>query len=114
MLNDECYRPLRSAGWNPTTVEKTINSVALYGAYQTSETTKDRKVILLDIAENYYPPVINKEEFMLLQADQKRNKSGFKSESNPFTGLLKHECGGALVRKFHIASGKNLSISRLY
>ncbi|HCM9637258.1 recombinase family protein [Enterobacter hormaechei] len=106
MLNDECYRPLRSAGWNHTTIGKTINSVALYGAYQTSETTKDRKVILLDIVENYYPPIINKEEFMLLQADHKRNKSGYKSESNPFAGLLKHECGGALVRKFHIAYGK--------
>ena len=48
-LNDEGHKPLRSAGWNHTTVGKTINSVALYGAYQTSETTKDRKVILLDI-----------------------------------------------------------------
>ncbi|MGP8846831.1 recombinase family protein, partial [Enterobacter hormaechei] len=54
-LNDEGHRPLRSTGWNHTTVGKTINSVALYGAYQTSETTKDRKVILLDIIENYYP-----------------------------------------------------------
>ncbi|MFZ5207471.1 recombinase family protein [Enterobacter kobei] len=106
VLNDEGHRPLRSAGWNHTTVGKTINSVALYGAYQTSETTKDRKVILLDIVENYYPAVINKEEFMLLQADQKKNKPGYKSVHNPFTGLLKHECGGALVRKFHVASGK--------
>lgn len=106
ILNEECHRPLRSTGWNHTTVGKTINSVTLYGAYQTSETTKDRKVILLDIVENYYPAVINKDEFMLLQADQKRNKAGYKSEHNPFTGLLKHECGGALVRKFHTASGK--------
>jgi hypothetical protein len=71
-LNDEGHKPLRSAGWNHTTVGKTINSVALYGAYQTSETTKDRKVILLDIIENYYPAVISKEEFMLLQSDQKQ------------------------------------------
>ncbi|WP_180349897.1 recombinase family protein, partial [Klebsiella pneumoniae] len=48
-LNNEGYKPLRSAGWNHTTIGKTINSVALYGAYQTSETTKDRKIILLDI-----------------------------------------------------------------
>lgn len=34
-LNDEGHKPLRSAGWNHTTVGKTINSVALYGAYQT-------------------------------------------------------------------------------
>ncbi|EMO5816889.1 recombinase family protein [Raoultella ornithinolytica] len=105
-LNNEGHKPLRSAGWNHTTVGKTINSVALYGAYQTSETTKDRKVILLDIVENYYPAVITKEEFMLLQSDQKQNKPGYKSEHNAFTGILKHECGGALVRKFHVVSGK--------
>ncbi|MBS6928434.1 MAG: recombinase family protein [Finegoldia magna] len=106
ILNDECHAPLRSSGWNHTTVGKTINSVALYGAYQTSETTKNRGVILLDIIENYYPSIINKEEFMLLQADNRRNKPGYKSENNPFAGLLKHECGGALVRKFHTSSGK--------
>ncbi len=105
-LNDEGHKPLRSAGWNHTTVGKTINSVALYGAYQTSETTKDRKVILLDIIDNYYPAVINKDEFILLQSDQKQNKPGYKSEHNAFTGILKHECGGALVRKFHVVSGK--------
>lgn len=105
-LNDEGHKPLRSAGWNHTTVGKTINSVALYGAYQTSETTKDRKVILLDIIENYYPTVISKDEFILLQSDQKQNKPGYKSEHNAFAGILKHECGGALVRKFHVVSGK--------
>lgn len=105
-LNDEGHKPLRSAGWNHTTVGKTINSVALYGAYQTSETTKDRKVILLDIIENYYPAVISKDEFILLQSDQKQNKPGYKSEHNAFAGILKHECGGALVRKFHVVSGK--------
>ncbi|MGS7257731.1 recombinase family protein [Enterobacter hormaechei] len=105
-LNDENFAPLRSTGWNHTTVAKTIKSVALYGAYQTSETTKDRKVIMLDIVEDYYPAVISKEEFMLLQSDQKQNKSGFKSDQNAFTGLLKHDCGGALVRKFHTVSGK--------
>ncbi|KSW33168.1 recombinase family protein [Klebsiella pneumoniae] len=105
-LNNEGYKPLRSAGWNHTTIGKTINSVALYGAYQTSETTKDRKIILLDIVENYYPAVISKEEFMLLQSDQKQNKPGYKSEHNAFAGILKHECGGALVRKFHAVSGK--------
>ncbi|ECF8134992.1 recombinase family protein, partial [Salmonella enterica] len=106
ILNDERHAPLRSTGWNHTTVGKTINSVALYGAYQTSETTKNREVILLDIIDNYYPSIITKEEFMLLQADNKRSKAGYKSENNPFAGLLKHECGGALVRKFHTASGK--------
>ncbi|EJD7139451.1 recombinase family protein [Klebsiella pneumoniae] len=105
-LNNEGYKPLRSAGWNHTTIGKTINSVALYGAYQTSETTKDRKIILLDIVEDYYPAVISKEEFMLLQSDQKQNKPGYKSEHNAFAGILKHECGGALVRKFHAVSGK--------
>ncbi|HBZ8158489.1 TPA: recombinase family protein [Escherichia coli] len=105
-LNDEGFKPLRSAGWNHTTVGKTLKSVALYGAYQTSETTKDRKVILLDIVEGYYPAVISKEEFMLLQSDAKQNKPGYKSEQNAFTGLLRHSCGGALVRKFHVVSGK--------
>ncbi|WP_096388137.1 recombinase family protein [Hafnia sp. CBA7124] len=105
-LNIEGHKPLRSAGWNHTTIGKTINSVAIYGAYQTSETTKDRKVILLDIVENYYPALISKEEFILLQSDQKHNKPGYKSEHNTFTGILKHECGGALVRKFQFVSGK--------
>ncbi|GCQ31704.1 recombinase family protein [Escherichia coli] len=105
-LNDEGFKPLRSAGWNHTTVGKTISSVALYGAYQTTETTKDRKVILLDIIENYYPAVISKEDWMLLQSDAKQNKPGYKSEQNAFTGLIKHSCGGALVRKFHVVTGK--------
>ncbi|MDM4526623.1 recombinase family protein [Klebsiella michiganensis] len=105
-LNDEGHEPLRSTGWNHTTIGKTINSVALYGAYQTSETTKDRKIILLDIVEDFYPAVISKEEFMLLQSDQKQNKPGYKSVHNAFAGILKHECGGALVRKFHAVSGK--------
>lgn len=105
-LNDEGHQPLRSSGWNHTTVGKTLKSVALYGAYQTSETTKDRKVILLDIVEGYYPAVISKEEFMLLQSDAKQNKPGYKSEQNAFTGLLRHSCGGALVRKFHVTTGK--------
>ena len=43
---------------------------------------------------------------MLLQSDQKQNKPGYKSEHNAFAGILKHECGGALVRKFHAVSGK--------
>ena len=43
---------------------------------------------------------------MLLQSDQKQNKPGYKSEHNAFAGILKHECGGSLVRKFHVASGK--------
>ncbi|GIP83894.1 TPA: recombinase family protein [Escherichia coli] len=105
-LNDEGFKPLRSAGWNHTTVGKTLSSVALYGAYQTSETTKDRKVILLDIIDNYYPAVISKEDWMLLQSDAKQNKPGYKSDKNAFTGLLKHSCGGALVRKFHVVTGK--------
>ncbi|HHR1335767.1 TPA: recombinase family protein, partial [Klebsiella pneumoniae] len=44
--------------------------------------------------------------FILLQSDQKQNKPGYKSEHNAFAGILKHECGGALVRKFHVVSGK--------
>ncbi|EKT3983751.1 recombinase family protein [Klebsiella aerogenes] len=105
-LNDEGFQPLRAAGWNHTTVMKTIKSVALYGAYQTTETTKDRKVINLDIVEDYYPALLTKDEFMLMQSDQRQNKPGFKSEQNAFAGLLKHSCGAALLRKYHRAHGK--------
>lgn len=48
---------------------------------------------------------------MLLQSDHKQNKPGYKSEHNAFAGILKHECGGALVRKFHVASGKHTNIT---
>lgn len=105
-LNDENFEPLRAKGWNHTTVNKTIKSVALYGAYQTTETTSDRRVILLDIVENYYPALLSKEEWLLIQTDQQQNKPGYKSEQNAFSGLLKHECGGALVRKNHVFTGK--------
>jgi hypothetical protein len=35
-----------------------------------------------------------------------RTSLDIESEHNAFAGILKHECGGALVRKFHVVSGK--------
>ncbi|HIE3987222.1 recombinase family protein [Serratia nevei] len=109
ILNKEGYKALRSGEWNHTTIIKTIKNPALYGAYQTTETTKDRKVIKLDLIENYFPAVISKDEWMLLQSDHKKDKSGYRSPLNAYTGLLKCECGGALARQFQTYKGKRYS-----
>lgn len=109
ILNKDGVKPLRSKEWNHTTVIKTIRNPTLYGAYQTTETTKERKVIKLDLVENYYPAVISKEEWMLLQSDQNNEKKGYKSTQNAYTGLLKCSCGGALSRQNQSYKGKSYS-----
>ncbi len=105
MLNESNTPALRSATWNHTTIAKTLRNPALYGAYQTTETTADRKIINLDLVEDYYPAVISKDEFMLLQSDR-NEKSGYKSTQNAYSGLLKCQCGGALTRQFNKYKGK--------
>ena len=111
-LNDEGHRPLRSTGWNHTTVGKTINSVCTLRHIKLSETTKRseshsawylRELLSLQLS--------GKEEFMLLQSDQKQKQAGYKSEHNVFAGILKHRMRGSLYRrKFHtFASGKHIN-----
>ncbi|WP_232489958.1 recombinase family protein [Pectobacterium parmentieri] len=39
-----------------------LKNPALYGAYQTGETNKEREMIQLEIVEGYYPALISKDE----------------------------------------------------
>ncbi|WP_288443610.1 recombinase family protein [uncultured Serratia sp.] len=105
-LNKLGIAGVRTAQWNHASITKMLKNPALYGAYQTGETTKDRELIKLELVEAYYPALLNKEEWLLLQSDQSKSKRGRRSANNPYSGLLRCECGGALVKRQHTVKGK--------
>ncbi|MGP9418858.1 hypothetical protein HX889_41515 [Pseudomonas reactans] len=76
-----------------------LKNQALYGAYQTGQTNKDREFIVLDLIENYFPALIIKEEWLLLQSDQNKSIRGRRTTHNPYSGLLRCSCGGALIKR---------------
>jgi DNA invertase Pin-like site-specific DNA recombinase len=105
-LNKLGIAGVRTAQWNHASITKMLKNPALYGAYQTGETTKDRELIKLELVEAYYPALISKEEWLLLQSDQSKSKRGRRSADNPYSGLLRCECGGALVKRKHTVKEK--------
>lgn len=91
-LNDlEIPSPLGKQ-WNHMTITKVITNPALYGAYQTTVMI-DQKAVPDTLIEDYFPAVVNKDTFMLLQADSSKANKGKPSKANPFGGLLKCSCG---------------------
>lgn len=106
VLNKKGIAGIRAAQWNHASITKTIKNPALYGAYQTGETTNEREMIQLERVEGYYPALISKDEWLLLQSDQSKSNRGRRSENNPYSGLLRCGCGGALVKRKHTVKGK--------
>ncbi|EKN3687828.1 TPA: recombinase family protein [Yersinia enterocolitica] len=98
-LNKQGVAGIRSSQWNHASITKMLKHPALYGAYQTGETTKERELIKLDLIENYYPALISKEDWLLIQSDQSKSTRGRRTTDNPYSGLLRCGCGGALVKR---------------
>jgi len=98
ILNNEGIAGIRAAQWNHGSITKMVKHPALYGAYQTGETNKERHFIIGELIENYFPALITKEEWLLLQSDQSKSKRGTRTEDNPYSGLLRCSCGGSLVK----------------
>lgn len=55
-------------GWHSSYIQKIVTSAALYGEYQPHLWVGGKKVPHGDIVLNYYPSLISKEEFFLLQS----------------------------------------------
>lgn len=105
-LNKQGTAGIRASQWNHASITKMLKNPALYGAYQTGETTKERELVKLDLVEGYYPSLISKEDWLLLQSDQSKSKRGRRSADNAYSGLLRCECGGALIKRKHTVKGK--------
>lgn len=99
VLNQEGIAGIRSPQWNHGSITKMLKSPALYGAYQTGQTNKDRELIDLGLVENYFPALITKEEWLLLQSDQSKSTKGRRTQNNPYSALLRCTCGGSLVKR---------------
>ena len=120
MLNREEVSPLQermknrpSKGWHTSTIQKIINSPALYGAYQpmTGGEGKER-VPVGEPIEDYYPALIEKSEFDELKhqrADRATRGRGVKGKgfANLFSGLLYCAyCGGSMNTIGYVENGK--------
>lgn len=112
------YRHKRpgSVGWHDSVIQKIATSSALYGEYQAYTGQGRKRVRYGDPIQDYYPALITKEEFILLQqARQERltRSRGVKGEAfaNLFSGLL--YCGycGSKIRIISHKT-KNMEISK--
>ncbi|KHT24631.1 recombinase family protein [Pectobacterium brasiliense] len=106
MLNDDYISSPRGKQWNHMSVSAILKSPVLYGAYQTHQIFENKKIPDV-LIENHYPAIIDYETFIQIQADSSRANKGRPSKSNPFSGLLRCQCGQAMnfSRKTNI--GKN-------
>lgn len=95
-MNELGIKGPRGNLWNHMSVTIVLKSPVLYGAYQTHQIIEGQKVpdVLL---ENHYPALLTKEEYIKVQADSSRANKGRPSKANPFSGVLRCECGQAML-----------------
>ena len=101
--NIETYPPITKVkGWHKSYIQKTLNNIAVFGAFQAHKTLNGVRVKTGDIVRNYYPIVVSEEDFNLSQArvaQRKINGAGRKGLrfSNIFMRMVR--CGncGAVV-----------------
>ncbi len=95
-MNELGIKGPRGNLWNHMSVTMVIKSPVLYGAYQTHQIIEGQKVpdVLL---ENHYPALLTKEEYIKIQADFSKANKGRPSKANPFSGVLRCECGQAML-----------------
>ncbi|MBL5972120.1 recombinase family protein [Enterobacter asburiae] len=95
-MNELGIKGPRGNLWNHMSVTIVLKSPVLYGAYQTHQIIQGQKVpdVLL---ENHYPALLTKEEYIKIQADSSRANKGRPSKANPFSGVLRCECGQAML-----------------
>jgi len=97
-------------GWSESYVKSVLNNAAVYGVYQPHQRVNGKRVPDGQPFENYYPPVITKDEFLLNQsrmAQRKLKGRGRKSTNfhNLFRGLLHcRTCGSKMSYKANIQS----------
>lgn len=92
-------------GWQSSSVDKILKSHALYGAFQLHTRVDGKTVPDGDPVEEYFPPIITKEDFFLLQSIRqgRRTDNGGKARKgndvpNLFSGLVKcGYCGSSVV-----------------
>lgn len=93
-------------GWSHTTIRHVLTAPCLCGDYQTYRTV-DGRLVPDTLVCDYFPAIISRDEWLLLQADQRRSTKGKVAKTNPFSGLLKCDCGGGLIYSLKKAGGKN-------
>ncbi len=101
--NREKYPPIaRVDKWHTSYISKILHSPATYGMFQSQEVINGKRTACGEPFEDYYPPVIDKDTFNLVQsrmADRTDSGAGRKGKdfSNLFSGLLKcGSCGGTV------------------
>lgn len=95
-MNELGIKGPRGNLWNHMSVTIVLKSPVLYGAYQTHQIIEGQKVpdVLL---KNHYPALLTKEEYIKIQADSSKANKGRPSKANPFSGVLRCECGQAML-----------------
>ncbi|CAE6801534.1 recombinase family protein [Paraburkholderia domus] len=109
------------AGWYPSYIQKILTSKQLYGEFQPGETQNGRKLVAGEPIDNYYPPLLTKDEFYSLQAFRSQNYVGGgrakkgSTVPNLLSGLLKcGYCGstmviaGAAAKRIKTADGETI------
>jgi len=105
LFNQRKQKPFgHGKGWHSSSIQKILTSPALYGDFHLGKYENGKKVLTSEIISNYYPALITKEDFYLIQSGRKlrmepggRTKKGT-TVSNLFSGLLKcGYCGGGMT-----------------
>ena len=100
-LNSRGIPTFRGNKWGQTTVKFYLRFPAVIGEYHAGRRENGKKVKTGQVVQNYYPPIISREDFYRAQARLKLNppKKGRpqKPEANLFPGLVKcGYCGGSM------------------
>lgn len=95
-LNSEGILGPKGNPWNHMSVTVVLRSPVLYGAYQTHQIIDSVKVPDV-LIKNHYPALITYEEYIELQSDSNKASKGRPSKANPFSGLLRCQCGQAMM-----------------
>ncbi|WP_230514037.1 recombinase family protein [Limnobaculum parvum] len=112
ILNDRKISSPKGKGWSHTTIRKVLSNPALCGDYKMYQYIDD-KFVPVDLISNYFPKVVNKEEWLLLQSDLSISNKGKPAKENPFTGVLRcYHCGSGMTynRKESIAKNGGLLV----
>lgn len=108
-------------GWQPTYIQKVLTNKAVYGEFSLSLQRNGEIKKTGTPIENYYPPIIAKDEWLLVneRRAQRKTKGGVskgQNLSNIFSGLLYCAyCNGPMVMGGYTKKSlNNLKLSRKY
>ena len=102
-LNRDNIPPFgRSKGWQESYVTKILKNRSVLGEYQPNRKVDGKRTPIGDVIKDYYPPIIEENMFLKVQADRKlRRVSGAgrkgKKQRNLFTHIAKcYYCGSSM------------------